>query len=27
VWADFARTGTVAAGADARACGMSFDRG
>ncbi|MFS4505639.1 carboxylesterase family protein [Clavibacter sp. Sh2141] len=27
VWADFARTGTVAADADERACGMSFDRG
>jgi para-nitrobenzyl esterase len=27
VWADFARTGTVAADADARACGMRFDRG
>ncbi len=27
VWADFARTGEVAADADARACGMSFDRG
>jgi para-nitrobenzyl esterase len=27
VWADFARTGTVAADADARACGMAFDRG
>ncbi|RII90112.1 carboxylesterase/lipase family protein, partial [Clavibacter californiensis] len=27
VWADFARTGEVAADADARACGMRFDRG
>lgn len=27
VWADFARTGTVAPDADARACGMRFDRG
>jgi para-nitrobenzyl esterase len=27
VWADFARTGEVAADADARACGMWFDRG
>ena len=27
VWADFARTGVVAADADARACGMRFDRG
>jgi para-nitrobenzyl esterase len=27
VWADFARTGGVAADADARACGMRFDRG
>jgi para-nitrobenzyl esterase len=25
--ADFARTGEVAADADARACGMRFDRG
>ncbi|QIS41159.1 carboxylesterase family protein [Clavibacter capsici] len=27
VWADFARTGEVAPDADARACGMRFDRG
>ncbi|MBM7389353.1 para-nitrobenzyl esterase [Clavibacter michiganensis] len=27
VWADFARTGEVAVDADARACGMRFDRG
>jgi len=27
VWAEFARTGGVAADADARACGMRFDRG
>ncbi|MFT2691971.1 carboxylesterase family protein [Clavibacter zhangzhiyongii] len=27
VWADFARTGEVAADADARGCGMRFDRG
>ncbi|OUE25836.1 Para-nitrobenzyl esterase [Clavibacter michiganensis] len=27
VWADFARTGEVATDADARACGMRFDRG
>ena len=27
VWADFARTGGVAADVDARACGMRFDRG
>jgi para-nitrobenzyl esterase len=27
VWADFARTGEVAADADGRACGMWFDRG
>ncbi|WP_405372607.1 MULTISPECIES: carboxylesterase family protein [unclassified Microbacterium] len=27
VWGDFARTGTVAADADAHACGMRFDRG